>query len=156
KLIVEHVAQHGLKQLLDYVRVAAEEVDRAVRRLPKKRPRPAGVAGPTADTVRQAVDGLYDVYTALNGEDQQATPELVVALDGRELSLQQRVSDQVTESVFEWPVWNELLNKVQKDGTIRALSPSRSPQRGGWDQGGEEPALRLPCDSREFFEPFKR
>src|SRR5262249_36857831 len=34
RLIVEHVAQHGLRQLLDYVRVSAEDVWRATRRLP--------------------------------------------------------------------------------------------------------------------------
>jgi hypothetical protein len=97
KLIVEHVAQHGLRQLLDYVRAAAEDLARAVRKLPKKRPRPAGATGPTAETVRQAVDGLYDVYTALKAEYEQAAPELTIAADGRAVSLQQRVSDQVTE-----------------------------------------------------------
>ena len=156
KLIVEHVAQHGLKQLLDYVRATAEELARAVGRLPKKRPRPAGPAGPTAESVRQAVDGLYDVYTALKAEYEQTAPELTVAFDSRAIPLQQRVCDQVTLSVFEWPVWNELLNKVQKDGTIQAVPPSRPRQRGGWDDGEEEPALRLPSDSREFFDPFKR
>src|SRR5262249_27273358 len=57
RLIVDHVAQHGLRQLCDYVRVAAEDLWRAVRRLPKKRPVPAGQSGPTSDSVRQAVDG---------------------------------------------------------------------------------------------------
>jgi hypothetical protein len=155
KLIVEHVAQHGLRQLLDYVRAAAEELAAAVRKLPKKRPRPAGATGPTAETVRQAVDGLYDVYTSLKAEYEQAAPELTIAADGRAVSLQERVSDQVTSSVFEWPVWNELLNKVQKDGTIQAMPPSRPSGRGGWDEGEEEPGLRLPSDSRAFFEPFK-
>jgi hypothetical protein len=156
KLVVEHVAQHGLKQLLDYVRVSAEELARAVRKLPKKRPQPAGAKGLTTEAVRQAVDGLYDVYTALKAEYEQAAPELTVLRDGRAIPLQQHVCDQVTCSVFEWPVWNELLNKVQKDGTIQAVVPSRGPQRGGWDDGEEPPGLRLPADSRAFFEPFQR
>jgi hypothetical protein len=156
RLIVEHVAQHGLRQLRDYVRVAAEELRRAVGRLPKRRPQPAGRNGPTADTVRQAADGLYDVYTALKAEYEQAAPELTVADNGRRVPLQQRVHDQVTLSVFEWPVWNELLNKVQKDGTVLAAAPSGPRKQGGWDDGDEEPALRLPSDSREFFEPFQR
>ena len=56
-------------------------------------------------------------------------PELNVALDGQMVSLQQRVYDQVTRSVFEWPVWNELLNKVQKDGTVRAASVEENSAR---------------------------
>src|SRR5262249_35649755 len=63
RLVVDHVAQHGLKQLQDYVRAAAEDVYRATRRLPKKRPARTGASGPTSESVRQAVDGLYDVYT---------------------------------------------------------------------------------------------
>jgi hypothetical protein len=156
RLIVEHVAQHGMRQLVDYVRAAAEELHRAVGRLPKRRPRPAGQTGPTAEGVRQAVDGLYDVYTALKAEYEQTAPELTVAVEGRCVPLQQRVYDQVTLSVFEWPVWNELLNKIQKDGTIQAAAPSRPRKAGGWDDGDEEPALRLPSDSRELFEPFQR
>jgi hypothetical protein len=155
RLIVDHVAQHGLRQLLDYVRVAAEDLWRAVRRLPKKRPVSPEKPCPTVDGVRQAVDGLYDVYTALKAEYEQAAPELTVPLDGRPVPLQQRVYDQVTLSVFEWPVWNELLHKVQKDGTIQAAAPARPQKRGGWADD-DEPALRLPSDSREFFEPFQR
>src|SRR5262249_60304010 len=115
--------QHGLGPLPDYVRVAAEGLWRAVRRLPRRRPARPGGSGPTADDVRQAIDGLYDVYTALKAEYEQSAPELTVALDGRRVPLQQRVYDQVTLSVFEWPVWNELLNKVQKDGMIQAAQP---------------------------------
>jgi hypothetical protein len=155
RLIVDHVAQHGLRQLLDYVRAPAEEVWRAVRRLPRKRPAPAGPSGPTADDVRQAVDGLYDVYTALKAEFEQAAPELTVATDGQRVSIQQLVYDQVTRSVFEWPVWNELLNKVQKDGTIQPAAAGRARQ-GGWDPDDEEPVLKLPSDSREFFPPFQQ
>jgi hypothetical protein len=101
------------------------------------------------------VDGLYDVYTSLKAEYEQAAPELTVVRDGHAVSLQQRIHDQVTQSVFEWPVWNELLNKVQKDGTIQASQPVRGERRGGWDDGDDEPALRLPSDSSEFFAPFK-
>lgn len=155
RLIVDHVVQHGLRQLLDYVRASAEELWRATRRLPKKQPPTSATPGPTADGVRHVVDALYDVYTAIKAEYEQATPDLTVAVDGQRVSLQQMVYDQVTRSVFEWPVWNELLNKVQKDGTIQpaVLSPSR--KQGGWDVEDEEPALKLPTDSREFFEPFK-
>jgi hypothetical protein len=156
KLVVDHVAQHGLKQLFDYVRTSAENLWRAVRRLPKKREVTGEHTGPTVDSVRQAVDGLYDVYTALKAEYEQAAPELTVGQDGHRASIQQKVYDQVTQSVFEWPVWNELLNKVQKDGTVRAASVARQQKRGGWEDEEDEPALRLPSDSREFFEPFKR
>jgi hypothetical protein len=156
KLVVDHVAQHGLKQLFDYVRTSAENLWRAVHRLPKKREVTGEQTGPTVESVRQAVDGLYDVYTALKAEYEQAAPELTVGQDGRRSSIQQKVYDQVTQSVFEWPVWNELLNKVQKDGTVRAASDARQHKRGGWEDEDEEPALRLPSDSREFFEPFKR
>src|SRR5205085_233508 len=45
--------------------------------------------------------------------------------------------------------------KVQKDGTIQPSRLVKSSKRG-WDDGEEEPALRLPLDSREFFEPFQR
>jgi hypothetical protein len=155
RLIVDHVAQHGLRQLFDYVRASAEEVWRATRRLPKKQPTGPGPKGPTADGVRQAVDGLYDVYTALKAEYEQTAPELTVAADGQRVSLQQLVYDQVTRSVFEWPVWNELLNKVQKDGTIQPAALARPRKQQGWDEE-EEPALKLPADSREFFEPFKQ
>jgi hypothetical protein len=61
----------------------------------------------------------------------------------------------VTRSVFEWPVWNELLNKVQKDGTIQPAALARSRKQQGWEED-EEPALKLPADSREFFEPFRQ
>jgi hypothetical protein len=155
RLIVDHVGQHGLKQLLDYVRVAAENLYRATRRLPKKRPAKTAPSGPTAESIRQAADGLYDVYTALKAEYEQMAPELTVTLNDHPVSLHQRVQDYVTQSVFEWPVWNELLNKVQKDGTIQPSQLVKSSKRG-WDDGEEEPALRLPSDSREFFEPFQR
>ncbi|HZV05665.1 MAG TPA: hypothetical protein VE999_11335 [Gemmataceae bacterium] len=156
RLIVDHVAQHGLRQLLDYVRVSAEELYQAIRRLPKKQPPTSGPQGPTVDDVHQAVDALYDVYTALKAEYEQATPDLTIAVDGQRVSLQQMVYDQVTRSVFEWPVWNELLNKVQKDGTIQAAVLAGPRKQGGWDDEDEEPALKLPTDSREFFEPFKQ
>jgi hypothetical protein len=156
RLIVDHVAQHGLRQLFDYVRAAAEEVLHATRQLPKKQPASAGPTGPTAENVRQAVDGLYDVYTALKAEYEQAAPELTVAVEGQRVSLQQMVYDQVTRSVFEWPVWNELLNKVQKDGTIQPAAVGGPRKQGGWDDEDEEPALKLPSDSKEFFEPFKQ
>jgi len=57
--------------------------------------------------------------------------------------------------VFEWPVWNELLNKVQKDGTIQPAALARPRKQQGWEED-DEPALKLPADSREFFEPFKQ
>src|SRR5262249_58408318 len=94
----------------------------------KRRPGRPGASGPTAESVRQVVDGLYDVYTALKAEYEQTAPELTVAVEGRCTPLQQRVYDQVTLSVFEWPVWNELLNKVQKDGTIQA-APASGPRK---------------------------
>jgi hypothetical protein len=153
RLIVDHVAQHGLRQLLAYVRASAEELQQAVSRLPKKRPVRPAQAGPSAESIRQIVDGLYDVYTALKAEYEQAVPELMVGQNGGQVSLQERVYDQVTRSVFEWPVWNELLNKVQKDGTIQA-TPPRVARRGGWDDD-DEPAAPLPSDSGELFEPFK-
>jgi hypothetical protein len=156
RLIVDHVAQHGLRQLYDYVRASAEKIWHATRRLPKKQPAASGPSGPTAESVRQAVDGLYDVYTALKAEYEQAAPELTIAADGRRVELQQLVYDRVTASVFEWPVWNELLNKVQKDGTIQPAALARPRKQGGWDDEDEEPALKLPSDSREFFEPFKQ
>jgi hypothetical protein len=156
RLIVDHVAQHGLRQLLDYVRVSAEDTWRAIRRLPKKRPAPPGPAGPTSESVRQAVDALYDTYTALKAEYEQVSPELTVAANGQRVSLQQTVYDQVTRSVFEWPIWNELLNKVQKDGTIQPAAVSGPKKQRGWDAEDEEHALKLPSDSREFFEPFKQ
>lgn len=152
RLIVDHVAQHGLRQLLDYVRAAAEKLDGAVKRLPKKRPARAG-AGPSAEAIRQAVDGLFDVYTALKAEYERTVPELTVAPEGQPVPLQQWVYDQVTRSVFEWPVWNELLNKVQKDGII--LPPQPGKTKRGWDDE-EQSAERLPSDSRELFEPFKQ
>jgi hypothetical protein len=156
RLVVDHVAQHGLRQLLDYVRGSAEKLWHATRRLPKKRPVPAGPPGPTAESVRQAVDGLYDVYTALKAEYEQAAPELTVGANGHRASLQQVVYDQVTRSVFEWPVWNELLNKVQKDGTIQPAALGGPQKQRGWDADDEEPLLKLPTDSREFFEPFRQ
>jgi hypothetical protein len=156
RLIVDHVSQHGLRQLLDYVRVSAEELWRATRRLPKTRPVAAGTQGLTADNVRHAVDALYDTYTALKAEYEQTSPELTVAVDGQRMSLQEMVYDQVTRSVFEWPVWNELLNKVQKDGTIQPAAIAGQKKSRGWDAEDEEPALKLPSDSREFFEPFKQ
>jgi hypothetical protein len=155
RLIVDHVAHHGIRQLLDYVRGSAEELWRATQRLPKKQPATPSTPGPTVDAVRHVVDALYDVYTALKAEYEQATPDLTVAVDGQRVSLQEMVYDQVTRSVFEWPVWNELLNKVQKDGTIQPAVLSQSRKQGGWDAEDEEPALKLPTDSREFFEPFK-
>jgi hypothetical protein len=137
------------------VRAAAEDLYRATRRLPKKRPAKTGHSGPTAETIRQAADGLYDVYTALKAEYEQMAPELTVKVGAHAVPLQQRVHDQVTQSVFEWPVWNELLNKVQKDGTIQQAQLVKSSKRG-WDEGDDEHAPRLPADSSAFFEPFKR
>jgi hypothetical protein len=81
---------------------------------------------------------------------------LTVGGDSQRVSIQQKVYDQVTASVFEWPVWNELLNKVQKDGTVLAAAPARPKKQGGWDSDDDEPALKLPSDSREFFEPFRQ
>jgi hypothetical protein len=156
RLIVDHVAQHGLRQLFDYVRVSAEELWRAIRKLPKKRPVPTGPQGPTAETVRQAVDALYDTYTALKAEFELTAPELTIAVNGQRVSLQQMVHDQVSLSVFEWPVWNELLNKVQKDGTIQPAALVGAKKQRGWDAEDEGPALKLPSDSREFFEPFQQ
>src|SRR5262249_5426677 len=40
RLVVDHVAEHGLRQLLDYVRVSAEDLYPATRPLPHKRPVP--------------------------------------------------------------------------------------------------------------------
>jgi hypothetical protein len=155
RLVADHVAHHGLKQLLDYVRAAAEGLRAAVAKLPKRRPsRPAGT-GPSTETIRLAVDGLYDVYTALKAEYDQSPPELTVAVDARRIPLSQMVYDRVTQSVFEWPVWNELLNKVQKDGTVQ-IAPSSTPGRRGWDDGEEDLNQRLPTDTREFFPSFKQ
>jgi hypothetical protein len=156
RLIADHVAQHGLKQLLDYVRAAADGLHEAIGRLPKRRPRRPAAAGPSADAVRQAVDGLYDVYTSLKAEYDLAPPELAVAVNGRRVPLPQQVYDQVTRTVFEWPVWNELLNKVQKDGAIQAAPPARAARGPGWDDGEDDHAPRLPMDTREFFEPFRK
>jgi hypothetical protein len=156
RLVADHVAQHGLRQLLAYVRAAAEDLRRAAARLPKKRPQRPGQSGPSAESIRQAVDGLYDVYTALKAEFEQAVPELTVTVDGQAVPMQQHVHDQVTRSVFEWPVWNELLNKVQKDGTIQPVQATRGPRRGGWDDEDDAHAAALPADSRALFEPFAR
>src|SRR5262249_54981103 len=102
--IVDHRAQPRPPQPHHDGPAAAEELWRATRRLPKKRPR-AEVPGPSVETVHQAVDGLYDVYTALKAEYEQAAPELTVRVNSHAGPLQQRVYDQVTQSVFEWPVW---------------------------------------------------
>src|SRR5207244_7763666 len=93
---------------------------------------------------------------ARTSEYAPAAPELTGTPEGRRVSVQQKVYDLVTQSVFEWQVWNELLNKIQKDGTVRAASVARQQKRGGWEDEDDVPALRLPSDSREFFEPFKR
>src|SRR5262249_54122097 len=94
-------------------------------------------------------------YTALKAEYDQSPPELTVAVDGRRIPLSQMVYDRVTRSVFEWPVWNELLNKVQKDGIIQIAPPS-TPGRRGWDDGEDDLNPRLPTDTREFFPSFKQ
>jgi hypothetical protein len=49
-----------------------------------------------------------------------------------------------------------MLNKVQKDGTIQPAAPAGPKKQRGWDADDEEPVLKLPSDSREFFEPFKQ
>src|SRR5581483_3363786 len=78
QLLLEHVSAHGLQQLLDHVRRAAESLRAAVGRLPRHRDEPTAPDRISAEDVRRAVGGLREVYIALKTEFGQSAPELTV------------------------------------------------------------------------------
>src|SRR5262249_59243532 len=76
QLLLDHVSAHGLQQLLDHVRGAAQSLRGAIGRLPHHRDDPTPPGRLSAEDTRRAVGGLREVYIALKTEFGRSAPDL--------------------------------------------------------------------------------
>jgi hypothetical protein len=167
QLLLDHVSTHGLQQLLDHVRRAAESLRAAIGRLPRHRDEPSPAGRLSAEDIRRAVGSLREVYIALKTEYGHSAPELtVVAGDGEDLAtgvgssyvgtpspIHEHIHDTITRVVWDWPVWNRLLLGILRGGSVQG---HRRGPRNAMDE--EEPEAhddRLPSSSRDFREAFQ-
>jgi hypothetical protein len=166
KLLLDHVSTHGLQQLLDHVRAAAESLRAVLARLPRHRAEPTPTGKVSADDLRRAVGGLREVYIALKTEFGQSAPELTVIPDEDEevatgarpplgsdpIPIHEHIHDTVTRNVWDWAVWNRLLLSILRGGPTQAQR--RGPRNAMDEDEGDASDDGLPATSRDFRDWF--
>jgi hypothetical protein len=166
QLLLEHISAHGLQQLLDHVRRAAESLRAAVVRLPRHRDEPTPPDRVSAEDIRHAVGGLREVYIALKTEFGRSAPELTVvpgegeAIGGRTfpssygepVPIHQHIHDTLTRIVWDWPVWNRLLLSILRGGPVQGRR--RGPKNAMDEEEADMQEHGLPSSSRDLRDLF--
>src|SRR5262249_13114598 len=111
-LLVDHVSQHGLRQLHDRVRDLALRLRRACKELPK-RSTADGNGRLTAEGVKECVRKLRQEYVLVQREFRMG-PGLRVRHEEKERPIEDVAASQVCKHVWDWPVWKRLLNRIEQ------------------------------------------
>jgi hypothetical protein len=148
-LLKEHVAVHGMKQLLEDTQRAAKSIHQEQNKLnnilsevPAYIPI---VENPAFQTLRDAIEDLATAYRKFQ-EDLQKQP---ILKNSRDRSVSDVVKDELIDKIFfDWSEWTLLLDRT-KDGII-SLEKTES------FFGDEEIEDPIPNKSDDFYSSFQR
>jgi hypothetical protein len=141
-LLVDHVARHGLRQLRDRVQDLAGRLRQAYEGLPRVSA-PAGPDRLNVAAIQDQVRRLRQAYAQIQ-QRLRAESVLTVRRDGREQALRDVVARRVRDLVWDWPVWNGLLNQIE-GGRYRLARTGRLSRRA-----------EVPKDSKAFLDDPER
>jgi hypothetical protein len=142
-LLVDHVGRYGLRQLLDRVKDLAAQLRKAYEGLPRVSPAQAAGARLSVAGIQDQVRRLRQAYAQVQ-QRLRAEPVLTVRREGREQPLREVVARQVRDRVWNWPVWNSLLNQIE-GGRFRPARVIRRSRR-----------TEVPKDSKAFLDDPER
>jgi hypothetical protein len=124
RLLVAHVATHGLDQLARDVRRAARQLRAAVDQLPPP-PVPATPGRLSTAELRGVFrDLLRDLTDFIT---QSETAEMTVDRDRRPAAIGYLVAVAVGRHVQGWPLWRDLFNAVGPDGRVTLAAQAADP-----------------------------
>ncbi|TAF06728.1 MAG: proteasome protein [Nostocales cyanobacterium] len=153
ELIQNHVAIHGLKQLYEDTRRAADVVHQQQEQLKDIIAEIHEQGIPTADSpalvdLRLAIESLDKIYRNFQ-KDLGKEP----LKDRRGVVVSDVIKDELTYRVLNWSQWTLLFNKAQK-GTI-ALAESKGAAGKLFDRGNRV-NNSLPTKSDDFYPEFEK
>ena len=149
-ILSDHVAQHGLRQLLDRVQHLGQQLRQEYESLPLHQERHR--VGPSYGDLVEQLQLLRTVYSTIQLE-QNAKP---LGLEVQRHGIFARAEELVREAVWKWNEWGELLGKLNQGRLPQQLTAA---QGGGevwgddWDMG--EQAGPFPENSLYFFGRFE-
>ncbi len=156
-LMVKHVAEHGLKQVYDDTRRAADVLRREQNHLKNLVEQIKEQGIPITENtdlivLRAAIENLVRTYREFQ-ENIGKTP----LQDRRGLDVGDVVKDELTYRIMnEWSEWNVLFNKISK-GTIAPLTQTQDRSSVaaffGADEDVEDP---IPTKSDDFYPAFQK
>jgi hypothetical protein len=145
-ILVEHVAEHGMYQLLERVRQQGAQLRRSYSELPLGRERDEGA--PSIPELKESLLRLRTIYSQILLE--QGEKALRLTVDRKEIFHQ--VARLVEEAVWRWDEWREMLGKLEQ-GRLPLTSPVGA-EFGGFEDEGLS-AEAHPEDTLHFFNHFK-
>ncbi|AKG22762.1 dynamin family protein [Calothrix sp. 336/3] len=146
-LLKNHVAQHGLKQLIADTQTAASQLEKAQQELkilltdiPNYIP---VIENPAFLNLREGIENLVDTYRRFQ-DDLDKQP---ILKNRHNLAVSEVVKDELTHKIFfDWSEWTLLLDRT-KNGTI-SLTRSES------FFGDEEVEDTIPSCSDDFYSAY--
>jgi hypothetical protein len=149
-VLIEHVAEHGLSQLLDRVQQQGKQLRREYESLPLGRERHRD--GPSYGELVERLQQLRTAYSTIQLEQNEKPLRLEVESKG----IFTKAEELVREAVWKWDEWGELLGKLNQG----RLPPQLADAKAGndvwgddWDTG--EQAGPFPENSLYFFNRFE-
>jgi hypothetical protein len=147
-LLVDHVAQHGLRQLFDRVHELSRRLQRAYQELPRRSAVEQSSQRLSVEAVKEHVRKLHQEYALVQREFRAGVSSGLKVRDTHgdgERPVEEVAAAQVCKHVWDWPVWNRLLNRIEQ-GKFRHTSGSiwRLNQR-----------TEIPANSLAFLEDFR-
>jgi hypothetical protein len=150
EVLIEHVAEHGLSQLLDRVQQLGRQLRREYESLPLGRERRK--EGPSYAELVERLQQLRTAYSTIQLE--QTEKPLCLEIDRKGLFT--KAEELVREAVWKWDEWGELLGKLNQGRLPAQLASTKASDDvwgDDWDMG--EQTGPFPENSLYFYSRYE-
>lgn len=157
-ILGEHVAAHGMRQLVDsVVRRTAEAAD-AVKQLVRAIPDEEQVAAVPNDRLTEVTGYLRDLkraYARLKVELRDNPRDLKYEVPGRSMLLVEHFREEIEARVTTWPEWRNLYVLIDSDTSLVAMRKGRRESILDDEDDDEMDALAVPLCGADFKPRFR-
>jgi hypothetical protein len=146
ELILNHVAEHSLKQLYQDVSNAYADLEQGLQDLKDQQSRePIDDLSPAVTNLRKLIRGLQPIYRDIKITLQKA-PDLAI----NKVPVSKIVCDELVSRIFKWNQWT-LLHEKTRNGTIEIRA-----QKSFLDEAEELGEVSIPVSSDELYPIFEK